>query len=82
MQVHHGISDPGEEIVEKAIKENVKIVPIPGACAMINALISSRAFHKRIFILRLFICKCQGEKRETRRKQIRNKNSYVIRSTT
>ena len=36
-----GISDPGEEIVKECIKENVKIVPIPGACAMINALITS-----------------------------------------
>ena len=36
-----GISDPGEEIVKECIKEKVKIVPIPGACAMVNALICS-----------------------------------------
>lgn len=36
-----GISDPGEEIVKECIKEAIKIVPIPGACAMINALICS-----------------------------------------
>jgi len=36
-----GISDPGEEVVKKCIEENIKIVPIPGACAMINALICS-----------------------------------------
>ena len=36
-----GISDPGEEIVKEAIKSNIEIVPIPGACALINALISS-----------------------------------------
>ena len=36
-----GISDPGEEIVKKAIKNNVEIIPIPGACALINALIPS-----------------------------------------
>ena len=35
------ISDPGEEVVKEAIKENIKIVPIPGACALINALIAS-----------------------------------------
>lgn len=35
------ISDPGEEIVKEAIKENIKIIPIPGACALINALIAS-----------------------------------------
>ena len=36
-----GISDPGEEIVKEAIKNGIEIVPIPGACALINALISS-----------------------------------------
>lgn len=36
-----GISDPGEEIVKEAIKNNIEIIPIPGACALINALITS-----------------------------------------
>ena len=36
-----GISDPGEEIVKEAIKNNIDIVPIPGAWAFVNALISS-----------------------------------------
>ena len=36
-----GICDPGEVLIHKCIKENIKVVPIPGACAMINALIAS-----------------------------------------
>ena len=36
-----GICDPGEQIVKKAIEESVKIIPIPGACASIQALIGS-----------------------------------------
>ena len=36
-----GISDPGEEIVKEAIKNDIEVVPIPGACALINALIAS-----------------------------------------
>ena len=36
-----GISDPGEEVVKEAIKNNIEIVPIPGACALVNALIAS-----------------------------------------
>lgn len=36
-----GICDPGEQIIKKCIEENIKIVPIPGPCAMINALIIS-----------------------------------------
>lgn len=36
-----GISDPGEEIVKQCIENNIKVIPIPGACALINALIAS-----------------------------------------
>lgn len=36
-----GISDPGEEIVKEAIKNEIEVIPIPGACALINALIAS-----------------------------------------
>lgn len=36
-----GISDPGEEVVKVAIKEQIEVIPIPGACALINALIAS-----------------------------------------
>ena len=36
-----GISDPGEIIVKEAIKEEIEVIPIPGACAAINALICS-----------------------------------------
>ena len=35
------ISDPGEEVVRKAIEKNIEIIPVPGACALINALICS-----------------------------------------
>lgn len=36
-----GISDPGEEIVKQAIENDIKIVSIPGCCALINGLIAS-----------------------------------------
>lgn len=36
-----GISDPGEVIVKSAIENNIDVIPIPGACALINALIAS-----------------------------------------
>lgn len=35
------ISDPGEVIVKEALKDEIKVIPIPGACALINALIAS-----------------------------------------
>ena len=36
-----GISDPGEVIVKSAIENNIEVIPIPGACAAINALVAS-----------------------------------------
>ena len=36
-----GICDPGEVIIKECVEEGINIVPIPGACAMINALIAS-----------------------------------------
>lgn len=36
-----GISDPGEVIAQKAIEEGIEVIPIPGACAAITALIAS-----------------------------------------
>lgn len=35
------ISDPGEVIVKAALLNDIQIIPIPGACAAINALIAS-----------------------------------------
>ncbi len=36
-----GICDPGEKIIKKCIDLNIRIIPIPGASAMINSLICS-----------------------------------------
>ena len=57
-----GISDPGEEIVKIAIENNITIVPRPGACAMINALIAS-GLPTREFEFIGFIDGTQSEKK-------------------
>lgn len=36
-----GISDPGEELVIQCYEAGITVVPVPGACAAINALIAS-----------------------------------------
>ncbi|MBP3621781.1 MAG: 16S rRNA (cytidine(1402)-2'-O)-methyltransferase [Lachnospiraceae bacterium] len=36
-----GISDPGEELVRQCYEAGITVVPVPGACAAINALIAS-----------------------------------------
>lgn len=35
------ISDPGEEVVKAALEEGITVIPIPGPCALITALIAS-----------------------------------------
>lgn len=58
-----GISDPGEEIVKKAIENNIEIVPIPGACAFVNALIAS-GLNTREFCFIGFLSAVKKEKKE------------------
>lgn len=36
-----GIADPGERIVSRCVEEKVTVVAIPGACALITALVAS-----------------------------------------
>ena len=36
-----GISDPGEVLVQMALDHGIRVVPVPGACAAVNALICS-----------------------------------------
>ena len=36
-----GISDPGEILVKMALENGIRVVPVPGACAAVNALICS-----------------------------------------
>lgn len=36
-----GICDPGEIVIKKCIEQEIKVIPVPGACAFLNALISS-----------------------------------------
>ena len=43
-----GISDPGEELVAMAFEQGFEVVPIPGACAFVNAAISSAQSVRRI----------------------------------
>ena len=59
-----GISDPGEEIVKVAIENDIEIVPIPGACAFVTALIAS-GFSTKEFS---FIGFLSAEKKERKEK--------------
>jgi len=55
------VSDPGYRVVLKAINENIKIVPIPGASAAITAL-SVSGLPSDSFVFQGFLPKKQGKK--------------------
>ncbi len=62
MQEHHGISDPGEVVAQKAIEEGIEVIPIPGACAAISALIAS-GLNTKEFAFIGFLSANKGEKK-------------------
>ncbi len=70
------ISDPGEIIVREALKNNIEIIPIPGACALINGLIASGIEAKEFCFLGFLSLnkKIRKEKLE----EIENENRTVI----
>ena len=71
-----GICDPGEEIIKKCIEEGIDIVPIPGACAMINALICSGIDTKEFQFLGFL--PLNKKLRKNKIEEIRNANKTVI----
>ena len=71
-----GISDPGEEVVKEAIKENIKIIPIPGACAAINALIVSGIDTKEFYFLGFL--PLNKKLRKEKLNEIKNINKTII----
>lgn len=71
-----GICDPGEIIIKKCIDENIIVVPIPGACAMINALIVS-GIDTEEFIFLGFL-PLNKKNRRNKLEEIRKSNKTII----
>ncbi len=71
-----GISDPGEEVVKEAIKEDIQISPIPGACAAINALIVSGIDTKEFYFLGFL--PLNKKLRKEKLNEIKNINKTII----
>jgi 16S rRNA (cytidine1402-2'-O)-methyltransferase len=57
-----GISDPGEVLVSKCFDAGITVVPVPGACAAVNALIASGQSTRR-FVFEAFLPSDKKERR-------------------
>ncbi len=70
------ISDPGEVIVKAAIKENIEVIPIPGACAAITALMAGGVDTKK-FVFYGFIS-INKKLRKKELEEIKKENKTII----
>ena len=57
-----GISDPGEVLVSRCFDAGITVVPVPGACAAVNALIASGQSTRR-FVFEAFLPSDKKERR-------------------
>jgi len=70
------ISDPGEEIVKKAIQNNISIIPIPGPCALITGLIASGIETKEFTFIGFL--PTNKKARDEKLEEIKTQNKTVI----
>ena len=71
-----GICDPGEEVIKRAIEEGIEVIPIPGACAMVNALIASGIDTKEFNFLGFL--PLNKKLRNNKLSEIKNSNKTLI----
>ena len=71
-----GICDPGEEIIKKCIEEGIKIIPVPGACAFVNALVTSGIDTNEFTFLGFL--PLNKKSRKNKLNEIKNSNKTII----
>ncbi len=72
-----GISDPGFLVVREAVKEGIKISPVPGPCAFVSALVCSGLPCEK-FIFYGFFPKKPGQKTEIIKKAMESEMTSVF----
>ena len=61
-----GISDPGEVLVQRCYEAGIPVIPVPGACAAVNALVASGQGTRR-FSFEAFVPQDKKERRQVLR---------------
>lgn len=72
-----GISDPGEEITKQCYEAGIKVVPVPGACAAVNALIASGQATRR-FAFEAFLPMDKKERQAVLAELARETHTMVV----
>lgn len=72
-----GISDPGEELVKKCYEAGITVIPVPGACALINGLIAS-GLPTRRFAFEAFLPSDKKERKNVLTELTRETRTMVI----
>ncbi len=71
-----GISDPGYHLVQLAIRENIRVVPVPGASAFLSALVVSGLPTDK-FVFEGFLSPKPGKRRK-RLKELQEEERTII----
>ncbi len=71
-----GISDPGQELIFRAIKKNLPVIPVPGPTAVISALVCSGLSIER-FVFEGFLPR-KGDKRQQILQDITKQEKTVV----
>jgi len=71
-----GISDPGYYLIKEALKEEIKVVPIPGPTALVTGLVSS-GLPTDSFVFEGFLGREKGE-RIKRLKKLREEERTIV----
>jgi len=71
-----GISDPGYHLVQLAIRENIRVVPVPGASAFLSALVASGLPTDK-FVFEGFLSPKPGKRRK-RLKELQEEKRTII----
>ncbi|MFH1336572.1 MAG: 16S rRNA (cytidine(1402)-2'-O)-methyltransferase [Candidatus Zixiibacteriota bacterium] len=71
-----GISDPGYHLVQLAIQENIRVVPVPGATAFLPALVASGLPTDK-FVFEGFLSPKPGKRRK-RLEELREEKRTII----
>lgn len=69
------VSDPGYRLISEAAKENIQIVPVPGASSVLTALVGS-GFPTDRFVFEGFLPKKKG--RQTRFQELKEEKRTII----